>query len=224
MTAAGQPGMRSRLDRSGGSASEQERTRWRTIAVQVLVSVLCWLIDHALGSASRSSAPFSAAPVSPLPWRLLVEAVVVGIFAIGWLAGATPRSVPLVFLVAFALTWIPARQRRWALPLACVLLAVAYPFYADTLFTIPIFGAFPDVASDRVVMMVFMMMAVGLNIVVGYAGLLDLGYVAFYAIGAYVRAGSPRSQFAGQVLEPASERELPGQLVPARNFIFGASV
>ena len=28
-------------------------------------------------------------------------------------------------------------------------------------------------------------MALGLNIVVGFAGLLDLGYVAFYAIGAY---------------------------------------
>jgi branched-chain amino acid transport system permease protein len=34
-------------------------------------------------------------------------------------------------------------------------------------------------------MIVFVMMAVGLNIVVGYAGLLDLGYVAFYAVGAY---------------------------------------
>jgi branched-chain amino acid transport system permease protein len=36
-----------------------------------------------------------------------------------------------------------------------------------------------------VVMIVFTMMAIGLNIVVGYAGLLDLGYVAFYAVGAY---------------------------------------
>ncbi len=36
-----------------------------------------------------------------------------------------------------------------------------------------------------VVMLVFTMMALGLNIVVGYAGLLDLGYVAFYAAGAY---------------------------------------
>ena len=35
-------------------------------------------------------------------------------------------------------------------------------------------------------MIVFTMMAVGLNIVVGYAGLLDLGYVAFYAVGAYI--------------------------------------
>jgi branched-chain amino acid transport system permease protein len=34
-------------------------------------------------------------------------------------------------------------------------------------------------------MIVFIMMAVGLNIVVGYSGLLDLGYVAFYAVGAY---------------------------------------
>jgi branched-chain amino acid transport system permease protein len=32
-------------------------------------------------------------------------------------------------------------------------------------------------------MLIFIMMALGLNIVVGYAGLLDLGYVAFYAIG-----------------------------------------
>ena len=36
-----------------------------------------------------------------------------------------------------------------------------------------------------VIMVVFTTMALGLNIVVGYAGLLDLGYVAFYAVGAY---------------------------------------
>jgi len=35
---------------------------------------------------------------------------------------------------------------------------------------------------------VFCLLAVGLNIVVGFAGLLDLGYVGFYAIGAYVTA------------------------------------
>jgi len=35
---------------------------------------------------------------------------------------------------------------------------------------------------------VFCLLAVGLNVVVGFAGLLDLGYVAFYALGAYVAA------------------------------------
>ena len=34
----------------------------------------------------------------------------------------------------------------------------------------------------------FVLLSLGLNIVVGFAGLLDLGYVAFYAVGAYVYA------------------------------------
>ena len=34
----------------------------------------------------------------------------------------------------------------------------------------------------------FALLALGLNIVVGFAGLLDLGYIAFYAVGAYVYA------------------------------------
>src|SRR5687767_12631389 len=34
----------------------------------------------------------------------------------------------------------------------------------------------------------FVLLSLGLNIVVGFAGLLDLGYIAFYAVGAYVYA------------------------------------
>jgi branched-chain amino acid transport system permease protein len=36
--------------------------------------------------------------------------------------------------------------------------------------------------------LLYVLLALGLNIVVGYAGLLDLGYVAFYAVGAYMYA------------------------------------
>ena len=36
--------------------------------------------------------------------------------------------------------------------------------------------------------LLYTMLALGLNIVVGFAGLLDLGYIAFYAVGAYVYA------------------------------------
>ena len=36
--------------------------------------------------------------------------------------------------------------------------------------------------------LLYVLLALGLNIVVGYAGLLDLGYVAFYAVGAYMFA------------------------------------
>ena len=36
--------------------------------------------------------------------------------------------------------------------------------------------------------LLYMLLALGLNIAVGYAGLLDLGYIAFYGFGAYVYA------------------------------------
>ena len=59
----------------------------------------------------------------------------------------------------------------------------------------PVFGPAPQM-DTMVVMMIFTMMALGLNVVVGYAGLLDLGYVAFYAIGAYMAGWFASSQFA----------------------------
>jgi len=62
---------------------------------------------------------------------------------------------------------------------------------------VPIFGPFPQL-STMVVMMIFTMMALGLNFVVGYAGLLDLGYVAFYALGAYMAGWFASSQFASR--------------------------
>ena len=71
--------------------------------------------------------------------------------------------------------------------------AIAYPLliqqtnYQRFLFEVPIFNSFPSM-DTMAVMAIFAMMAIGLNMVVGYAGLLDLGYVAFYALGAYTAA------------------------------------
>jgi branched-chain amino acid transport system permease protein len=45
-----------------------------------------------------------------------------------------------------------------------------------------------EMLDDLVLAAVYAVMALGLNIVVGFAGLLDLGYVAFFAIGAYTAA------------------------------------
>ncbi len=45
------------------------------------------------------------------------------------------------------------------------------------------------------VALLFVMLALGLNIVVGYAGLLDLGYIAFFAVGAYCYALLASPQF-----------------------------
>lgn len=46
--------------------------------------------------------------------------------------------------------------------------------------------------------LVFILLALGLNIVVGYAGLLDLGYAAFFAIGAYATALLSSDHLGGQ--------------------------
>jgi branched-chain amino acid transport system permease protein len=50
------------------------------------------------------------------------------------------------------------------------------------------FSANSDVLNNMVLAAVYVVMALGLNIIVGFAGLLDLGYVAFFAIGAYTAA------------------------------------
>jgi branched-chain amino acid transport system permease protein len=93
---------------------------------------------------------------------------------------------------------LPSWVRRAALPVVVFVLAVLYPYYRDSLFEIPVFGEFPSV-DTAVTMVIFIMMAIGLNIVVGYAGLLDLGYVAFYAMGAYTAAWFASPHFGESV-------------------------
>jgi branched-chain amino acid transport system permease protein len=90
---------------------------------------------------------------------------------------------------------IPSRYRGWVPLLIVVPLAITYPFYVTSLPTnIPVILTLPTV-HDTVTILVFVVMAVGLNVVVGYAGLLDLGYVAFYAIGAYTAGWLASGQF-----------------------------
>jgi branched-chain amino acid transport system permease protein len=84
---------------------------------------------------------------------------------------------------------------RFGLPAALILLGFFYPQYVESLQDLPAIGDFIPSVNSVVIMIVFTMMAVGLNMVVGYAGLLDLGYVAFYAAGAYVAAWFASQQF-----------------------------
>ena len=111
--------------------------------------------------------------------------------------GYRRRAVDASGLSRVADAWnrLPERLRGW-IPVAIVVaLAVTYPFYVNDLPTnIPVIVQLPPL-HDTVTILVFVMMGVGLNIVVGYAGLLDLGYVAFYAIGAYTAGWLASGQF-----------------------------
>ena len=61
---------------------------------------------------------------------------------------------------------------------------------AATLVALPFVLAMAGTAWVRItnLAILFVLLSLGLNIVVGFAGLLDLGYIAFYAVGAYVYA------------------------------------
>jgi len=106
----------------------------------------------------------------------------------GWLGfvGRTIAAIPGQYRTGLR------QHRRRTIGLTILFLAIVlYPavnhyFLADfsrNVIPIPL----PD-DTVSTFMTIFAIMAIGLNIVAGFAGLLDLGYVAFYAIGAYCAA------------------------------------
>jgi len=127
-------------------------------------------------------------------------------------AGGLARAAHLDVVT---MTWqrIPGRIRGPLPVLGLTALAATYPFYVANLPTnIPLILTLPPL-HDTVTILVFVVMAVGLNVVVGYAGLLDLGYVAFYALGAYSMGWFGSEFFAKlnvHVLVSPVARQLPG--------------
>jgi branched-chain amino acid transport system permease protein len=86
---------------------------------------------------------------------------------------------------------------KWALYIVLALAALVLPVVFQSMqnvFMVHIFG----------LMGIYVVLALGLNIVVGYAGLLDLGYIAFYAMGAYsgVILGNVGLQILGKGFGP----------------------
>jgi branched-chain amino acid transport system permease protein len=178
------------------------KARWRELPLQhrrgalivievaIAIVLLLWIRELGWGFAYVAGVLWTLKiPEDRIRWA--VEAVITVLTFVF----LTPLGV--ISALVFALAEMPERIRKFALPVAAIAIAATYPYYNTKLFTLPIFGPFPALDTG-VFMIVFIMMAVGLNIVVGYAGLLDLGYVAFYAIGAYTAAWLSSSQFSHQ--------------------------
>src|SRR3954469_7918866 len=79
------------------------------------------------------------------------------------------------------------RRLSWALALVALIVALLLPYA---------FSPASPFVDHCVTALAYVVMALGLNIVVGFAGLLDLGYVAFFAIGAYTAGWFASSFFA----------------------------
>ncbi|MCX2183109.1 branched-chain amino acid ABC transporter permease [Streptomyces sp. SKN60] len=152
-----------------------------------------------------------AAPAKQLPsWAEVL--IIVAVFAVGLFVVTfgidTDDSEPQLFiayliLVAFSVTalvksgitarlsQITARNRQVTIT-ASLVMAIAFPFIQQSGDTYTLIA---------VNILIFATVALGLNIVVGLAGLLDLGYVAFLGVGAYTAAlvsGATSSAFGVQ--------------------------
>jgi branched-chain amino acid transport system permease protein len=93
----------------------------------------------------------------------------------------------------------------WAWGIFWLALAILYGLYGDTVND----GLYESVIQT----LAYVMMALGLNIVVGFAGLLDLGYVAFFAIGAFVAGWFMSGHFSNSdvhVIVADQTKTLPG--------------
>ncbi len=118
-----------------------------------------------------------SAQVGPWPYIIAVVHLLLGTV----LVYSSPRSIFafLILMSSFFSLYYFKTDIRFKLLLGAFLALIIMPvlgvrniFYLEVIFQISVFAA----------------LALGLNIVVGFAGLLDLGYVAFYAVGAYLWA------------------------------------
>ncbi len=94
-------------------------------------------------------------------------------------------------------TKIAGRSLRWYLSgwrigLLFLLVAIVLPYLVDQ-----------TLVTSAISIFIYALLALGLNIVVGYAGLLDLGYVAFFVIGSYTVAVG-----TGGILQNAKDQPL----------------
>ena len=166
---------------SGSAASLaglSRRPEARHLAGWVFGALVVALMTGPSGSTTTPTSGFTGSLLHPRVLGFL--AVGVGLWGVGLVR---QRYAAPVQAFTGRITTAPARlwaDRRWRWLALLVLLGVAI---AGPLKLNPFWQ---EVLVDQIG--VFVLLAVGLNVVVGYAGLLDLGYIAFYAIGAYSAA------------------------------------
>lgn len=124
--------------------------------------------------------------------------------------------------------WVASsEERRQRSPLARAQDAVdGAPALLKLLALVVPFAIFPLVVESEYLMqvgvdtLIFVLLALGLNVAVGWVGLLDLGYVAFFGIGAYLYA-AVASQYAGRYWDAAVAIPLIAVAVAVTGFLVG---
>ncbi len=138
------------------------------LGVGMLSEVLLNILRPILGR-NLTNLLFGTKGVTPLV--AIVVFILAGVFTTWWNAGGRA----LYEARQAAMSEAQQKQVRRGGAIGGVVLLLLLPL---------ILGTYLTEVVDNIGL--FIMMGLGLNIVVGFAGLLDLGYVAFFAIGAYV--------------------------------------
>ena len=123
-----------------------------------------------------------------LDWRVPLVAVLAGLAFLGSLAVTfgTPHFARFKAARAARPPIVVQPAVATLAKIVAIALLVAYPFIAVMLAGFG--GATKWIDNFGIQILIYVMLGWGLNVVVGLAGLLDLGYVAFYAVGAYSSA------------------------------------
>jgi branched-chain amino acid transport system permease protein len=175
-------------------------TRFADVAAAVIAVFLGRLALNLVREGVRAPVAFMAwAVFALLLANLITETVPV------WNEAVETLLVIGAFVVGFVATWrwlspegttssevmddVAAGLQRWNRVIAPIglLLALAFPWLTG-LYALATGGEFAisrNAVDLGVLLLTYVMLGWGLNIIVGLAGLLDLGYVAFYAVGAY---------------------------------------
>ncbi|MFE9900429.1 branched-chain amino acid ABC transporter permease [Streptomyces achromogenes] len=161
------------------------------------------------GARHYFTKPEQPAPARPLtgwtPYAIIIAGIALGLLAFTYGIGISPDESEtfigfslLVLFAAWALVHAGQLDRFSALCAQHKGFATTAAFVAAAIF--PFTQSDDHNANLGVNILIFGTVALGLNIVVGLTGLLDLGYVAFLGVGAYAAAlvsGSEYSRFAG---------------------------
>src|SRR6185436_11190520 len=121
----------------------------------------------------------------PLPATILVVAL---LLVTAWGVSWSPRSIVVFMMFQGSILLLYFARMPTLVKAAVTLLALGV--------LMPVLGTINAYYMEIAIQVgIFVALALGLNIVVGLAGLLDLGYVAFFAVGAYSWAivGSPHA-------------------------------
>lgn len=144
--------------------------------------IVAALRSNVAGAVGQRQIPGGRWLVITLPFVLLALIIYLGLPDVK-LFGTNRGTVRLLLTLfatgsgLFALRMARGQTERLIVSTLLGVAVLAMPFILDQ-FQNSVMG----------LVFIFVMMGLGLNIVVGYAGLLDLGYVAFFAIGAYTYA------------------------------------